>query len=494
VEPKIKRFIRLSGVGASIPCWLHNNSLHNVLVGLNERVFGVEDGAGGLKSPPQPHAGVFQLLRPFRAGVLSRLGSCNPWTTEEFLNSYTGSKRKRMEDAIESLARWPLTMRDAMLLAFVKAECIFKFLAAPRIIQPRFPRFNAAIGPFIKALEHKIYAAIAGYRKHPCVMKGYSAAGVANVIVGMWQKFRCPVAVGIDMSRFDQHVSVEALQFEHTFYTSAYPTHRKKLKQWLRWQVQNRGVAYTPEGVVRYRVDGKRMSGDMNTALGNCILMCGMVDAWLKDRNIDAQFVNNGDDVVVILEKGDLPRFMQGMDGFFLKFGFTAVVEDPEYELERVRFCQCSPIYDGTSWVMVREPLKAMVKDATCKSPSLGHNVLSGTRVWAGAVGLAGASLAGGIPLYNASYAYYQSLGIYGKGVQGFGDMSTGFEFMARGMTRNIREVSAEARFSFWKAFGILPDAQIAIEQQILSLGCPTACSQLISSCDYLGIAPSLLS
>jgi hypothetical protein len=462
-----------------------------VLVGLNERVFGVEDGAGGLKKPPQPRAGVFELLRPFRAGVLNKLGSCIPWSNEEFLNSYVGSKRKRMEDAVESLATWPLTIRDAMLSTFVKAEGVFKLLAAPRVIQPRFPRFNAAVGPFLKALEHRIYEAIAGYRKHPCVMKGYSAAGVAQVIHDMWQSFRCPVAVGIDMSRFDQHVSVEALKFEHTFYTSAYPSYRN-LRQWLKWQILNHGVAWTSEGKVRYRVEGKRMSGDMNTAMGNCILMCGMVDAWLKDRGIEAKFVDNGDDVVVILEKDDLPRFMQGMDGFFLGFGFTAVIEEPVYILERVRFCQCSPIFDGASWIMVREPCKAMVKDATCKSPSLGHNVLVGTRAWAGAVGLAGASLAGGIPIFNASYAYFQSIGVRNVGVQGFGDMSTGFEYMARGMTRNIRVVSAEARFSFWLAFGILPDVQIAIEQQILTLGIPTSITPMISSCDYEGVNHNL--
>lgn len=489
---KVRRFIRLSGFASSAPVYVHNNSLHNVLVGLNERVFGVSDGSGGLKDPPKPHAGAFNKLQPYRAGIFRKLGCCTPWTMDQFLGTYTGSKRLRMERAAEVVATNPLTKRGAMLKAFVKAESVFKLSAAPRMIQPRSPEYNVTVGPYLKALEHRVYGAIAGYRKHPCVMKGYNATGTAKVIVDFWRSFQRPVAVGIDMSRFDQHVSVEALLFEHSIYYGAYPQHRKKLAKWLNWQIFNDGVALTPEGKVRYHVRGKRMSGDMNTALGNCILMCGMVDAWLRETEIDAKFVDNGDDVVVILEENDLPRFMRGMEGFFLGFGFTAVVEEPVRVLEQIRFCQCAPIFDGVEWTMVREPSKAMLKDSLCKSPSLGANSLAATLKWAAAVGTAGLALAGGIPIFQASYSRMLSLGQVGGRVQGFGDMSTGFEYMARGMARSSRSISAEARYSFFLAFGILPDEQEAIEAFVSEAATPECLRTMISSGDSLGIDPSI--
>lgn len=41
---------------------------------------------------------------------------------------------------------------------------------------------------------------------------------------------------------------------------------------------------------------------------------------------------------------------------------------------------------------------------------------------------------------------------------------ASGFYKMAEHSKRGYTEISEEARFSFWKAFGIEPDLQIAIE------------------------------
>jgi hypothetical protein len=66
--------------------------------------------------------------------------------------------------------------------------------------------------------------------------------------------------------------------------------------------------------------------------------------------------------------------------------------------------------------------------------------------------------------------------------------MSSGFEFMARGLTYEARPITDEARFSFWKAWGITPDFQVALEEQFSRLPTDIAMSELISRSDFLGI------
>jgi hypothetical protein len=51
----------------------------------------------------------------------------------------------------------------------------------------------------------------------------------------------------------------------------------KELAELLKWQLQNKGFARTIDGLIKYSVEGCRMSGDMNTALGNCTIMCALV-------------------------------------------------------------------------------------------------------------------------------------------------------------------------------------------------------------------------
>jgi hypothetical protein len=53
------------------------------------------------------------------------------------------------------------------------------------------------------------------------------------------------------------------------------------------------------------------------------------------------------------------------------------------------------------------------------------------------------------------------------KKVQGFGDMDSGFEFIAKGMQRGYAEIHPRTRASFYWAWGITPDHQMAIEAMI---------------------------
>jgi hypothetical protein len=133
---------------------VHNNSLNNLVRGINERVF-YTDCNGTL--PQRPRVGGFKELSLFDEAFKS--SHLTPWTLEEFVESYTGRQFHRYQRAADSLAAKPLSSDDATVATFIKCEKInfhAKADPAPRIIQPRDPRFNAAIGIYIKPLEKKI--------------------------------------------------------------------------------------------------------------------------------------------------------------------------------------------------------------------------------------------------------------------------------------------------------------------------------------------------
>lgn len=468
--PKERRFVRLSGWAPGIHMSTHNHNLTNVVRGLVERVFRVE-GPNGLEAPPRPSPGVFRRLSGFRTRLL-KIIHCRPWSYDEFISSYRGAKAIKVEGAVGSLLVRGVQRADAKLKTFVKAEKLnlsAKPDPAPRVIQPRDPRYNAYVGRYLKALEHPLYAAIARVWGGPTVMKGYNSETVAEHIAAAWGQFNQPVGIGFDASRFDQHVSIEALQWEHSIYNGVFGS--EDLRRVLTWQLTNRGTAWCPDGKVSYTVEGCRMSGDMNTAMGNCLLMCAMMWAYCLESGVRARLINNGDDCVLIVERQDAPRLLEPRS-WFLQFGFSMKVEEPARCLEEIEFCQTRPVWRGDRWVMCRSPRVGIMKDLTNLRPQfLGDGSLDQGAFarWCLAVGEAGLALASGMPVFQAHYLRMIEYGrpFALRKVAGFGTMETGFEYMSRGMALTKRDITAETRASFYRAWGVLPDLQEALEIEI---------------------------
>jgi len=452
-------------------------------------VFAVER-EGTLQQPPRPLAEEFSIgMRQQRLDLLRHLHGCQPITSEKFLEHYKGAKRARYAKAVKDNLRDGVPRWTAYCNSFVKAEFLNmdeKPDPAPRLIQPRHPRYNAAIGVYIQPLEGRIYKAIAKLCHGPTVMKGYNADQVGAIAATAWNEFRNPRAVSLDASRFDQHVSRLALEFEHSVYLGAYSHLSQeelgRFRELLSWQVKNRGFVHLPEAEIEYKVEGNRMSGDMNTALGNCLLMCLMVRQYCQERQIRFRLLDNGDDATVFMEAEDLPKFLADVKPWFLRKGFTMKVEEPVDKLELMEFCQTHAVCVGGRFKhryrMVRNPLVALSKDTTWKTPcfeSSGSVSQRASRTWLQAVGECGMSLCAGIPVMQAFYSSLIRCGPGGKRsqAQGFGDGQSGFERMAAGLCRGPEPVASSTRVSFWLAFGITPDVQVCLERGFAAAGVP---------------------
>jgi len=388
----------------------------------------------------------------------------------------------------------PLTEDDfGVKKAFVKAEKI-NFTAkpdpAPRVIQPRDPRYNVEVGVYLRPLEHSIYRAIAEVYGGPTVMKGYSAEGVAQQMRGMWEEFRCPVAVGLDASRFDQHVRPEMLRWEHSVYTGCFSKADAGRLRWLlRGQIENRCYLQATDGRAKYRVSGSRMSGDMNTALGNCLIMCGLVWTLAQQRGIRVRLANNGDDCVVFLEQSDLAKFQSGLGDWFMQYGFKMKVEEPVGVFEQIEFCQAHPVWDGDLWVMVRNPRTTLSKDACCVVKDYGWG--SAAQKWLHAVGECGTAMTGGIPVVQEQYqAYIRHGRAHHRTIASVAE--TGMAMLSRGCARVYREPTEAARVSFYLAFGVMPSHQRDYEARLQQVAFTVPESPCIGPNGALGLLPDL--
>lgn len=462
---KVSRHIyRICGVGTDVHYNVHNNSLNNLRRGIAERVLYLRDGDNFTRTY-QPPARVFESnLRAFKRSFLRHMPSTTPIRRDQFPLLYSGRKRVRYMEAVESLSLRPVERRDAWIIAFVKAEKIpfsSKPDPAPRVISPRDPRYNVEVGRYLKPNEKMFYRSVDLVWGSHTIAKGLNAQQRGQLLESHWLSFKKPVAVGLDASRFDQHVSETALKWEHSLYNFTFDC--EELRELLSWQVHNKCLGRSRDGTVKYKTRGCRMSGDMNTALGNCILMSAMVYSYCRQRRVNAKLVNDGDDCVVFMEDVDLQRFSDGLDTWFEAMGFTMKVETPVYVLEHVEFCQCKPVWTPEGYLMVRKLPDSLAKDSISIKPL---DTVKVFRKWCGEVGKCGLSLTGGLPILDAFYSLLirTSEGVNTDRIHNDPIFETGMAFMARGMNRGGKLVHDRTRFSFYLAFNVQPDQQIQWE------------------------------
>lgn len=481
--PRERSYTRVSGVAPDVELVPFNNDIRTLHRAVVERVFTVKSN-GEFTRPPRPVEGHFDSTM---AGVAEKLRKLLPSTApvshQFFVDSYKGRKREFYQLALEQMREGRSTLEnDARLNVFVKYEktdWTSKKDPVPRVISPRDPKFNIRVGRYLKHLEKLMFKSLSGLFNHPTVLKGYNAERSAQLLHEKWDMFRKPVAVGLDASRFDQHVSLEALRWEHKMYLECFPVkkHKDRLRRLLKLQEINHCTGYTPDGKLKYTVKGTRMSGDMNTSLGNCVLMVSMIKAYADYCGINLQLANNGDDCVVFMEQSDLAGFSAGVYDWFLRMGFNMAIEEPAYDFEQIEFCQTKPVFDGHGWIMCRNPRTALAKDSVMLQAYQSPREFG---EWLNAVGIGGLRLAGGLPIFQELYLNYVRSGRLGK--RSHQELlSWSFRHATEGMQRSYGAVSPHARASFYWAFDITPDEQICLESYY---------SQLVLSLDLGSYAP----
>jgi hypothetical protein len=380
-------------------------------------------------------------------------------------------------------------MKNARLKSFVKFEKC-SLWKAPRVINPRDTEYNLVLGKYLKKNEHAYFDAIAKAWGQDCVVfKGMTVQQCGKQVKELWDLVHDPVAIGGDAKKFDMHVSLEALVYEHLFYLAPffnndidaarrfYDAKRveyanlnempedsdvNRLAWLLTQQLQNRGTAWFEDGKLQFKMRGTRASGDLNTSLGNSILMSAMTWCWSIVSRVPIKFINNGDDCVYLMERQHENAWRTGMNEWFAGKGFRMEFEPTVDTIEEIEFCQSHPVLIEGEYQMVRNVSTALKKASMCLL-SQGNNVL---RKWMMAVGLAEGYLGNGVPVMQSFSQAYRRNGL--RCSQGLRNqvnyLSNMYEDNKDGKLNLVENISNETRLSFYRAFGLLPDAQVALE------------------------------
>lgn len=323
-------------------------------------------GRVGKCVPRASPAAIRHYLTPLVISLANAVGKHRTIPYYDVYKGMNAKKRARYQRAEEQLKRQGgfVTDKQCHVNMFVKMEAISMAKENPdcRAIQFRSYEYTLQLASKIKLAEHRLYeiSDVPGFVPGRLFAKGMTplekARRLQQVCKPGWNYLE------LDASRWDAHLGPELLgEVEHRFWQS---TSYGDLRRLLKAQLKNKGSfkVKTQTGTFeqKYEVDGERMSGDANTAGGNCIIMSVLLAAFGNYLEVDFDFLDDGDDSV--FAHSGPPVSDQVVVDFFRQFGIVMAIENRPTRLEEVNFCQSKPVFVDGSWTMVRSPIKIMSK------------------------------------------------------------------------------------------------------------------------------------
>jgi hypothetical protein len=267
------------------------------------------------------------------------------------------------------------------------------------------------------------------------------------------------------------------LKEEHHVYKQAY--RKSKLLNFLvlllDLQINNKIKTYVKNDdgdsmKITHNRKGGRSSGDVNTSLGNYIIMCLMLYALCQaiglEPGTDVCLIDDGDDFSLVGEADTIDRILR-FDTFewFKEMGYEMDWEEPVTVIEEIRFCQSFPCETAEGWIMVRLPV-ALDKDVMCLCDE--HKF----ELWLSLIAEAGTIVYGHIPVVSAHYAGFSKKRLSTKQknrlmndnqFDKYGYMQMLMDTPKQGGTPSV--ISDVARSSFMRGTKITPSLQLAMEQ-----------------------------
>lgn len=191
------------------------------------------------------------------------------------------------------------------------------------MIQARDISFNIEYGRFIKPIEDKL---------HDKVQFGKGTNNeIANKIYRLSKRFK--YYTECDHTTFDAHVTPEMLRLTHTYYQSCY-YHNARLRQLSRKTINNN--CRTRDGI-KYRVKGTRMSGDVDTSLGNSLINYAILKEAVTKIAGACEILVNGDDSIIFTKKNvDEKKLVAELR----KYNMESKVQKSVTNIHKVEFCR----------------------------------------------------------------------------------------------------------------------------------------------------------
>lgn len=431
----------------------YQNCSHNVVDALVRRHY--NPGFPTLQQPAVVEQALALLKRILRANGLGP-GALGCWDDDEVVRTRVAHKRRAYADAFASLGDTPVSAHDAKVMAFIKFEKMPDDTRhkPARLIQYRSTRYTAALARYLAPIEHALYKV--KWRDTALFAKSLDwaqrAEGIADALMP-----GCKYAM-FDHSSFDGHVTEQWLRYEHRVYQWLFPK-SQDLRRLLEWQLYNKCKSRTGVG---YTVRGGRVSGDFNTALGNCVVNCLVMLSWAIQQGLadDARFVVqcDGDDSWCRVPSDHVVNCSG-----FRDLGWTTKVEGEAFFPEGVGFCQARPVRLVDGWCMVRNPDRVLARLPYTIQDYVG----SGWRRYLKGVAMCETALSTGVPILWAiaaglSGAARSSQPLFPREPE----YANQYQLLKSPPRRAL--ITSDVRASFAAAWGFSPTQQVEMESALL--------------------------
>lgn len=417
---------------------------------------------------PELESVEWDILRKNVRKLARAIGRVGRTPTRVLLEGRAGRRRKRFFEGAVRYANNGVGYQDSRITEMQKLEFYEESkleTKEDRGIQYRSVQYNVALAQHLHQIEERLIGLHhLGY--HP-IAKGLTPAQRCHRLFDFADEFDDPVFLCMDHSRFDAHINSQLLQLEHSVYLWCRKNH-PELRKLLRWQRRNVGVS---KGGIKYRIKAKRMSGDINTGLGNSLLNLSMILAWLEFIKVaKSRVMLDGDDSVVVMEWRDFSALPNSsVETFMLKLGMETEVEWTK-DIWRVEFCQSRPVIlptkdGGFHPVFVRNPMKVvttMGRTAESRDDRTLQLVMRSSA-------LSELAVAPGAPVTNALakrvMRYFGEGRIQRTTKQIYKEQAYGFN-IEDVVIDEVPEPDNLARHTFWLAWDIEPTLQEMMENE----------------------------
>jgi len=390
-------------------------------------------------------------------------------TLAGFAKSHPSSRqRRKYQDAVDDLLRNPLNVEeDSKVKAFIKNERMPEVdpanLKPPRMIQGRSTRFTAMLGKYLKPIEKWFWGNSIQPLRH-LFSKDMNALQIGTRMMHLGDKSNLGddpivgdlVYIENDFSRFDSTQSVCLLKEEAKIYKMAGPGYHKSrtLSLLLKSQLANR--CRTRHGI-KYSSQGRRMSGDYNTSLGNTVVNYLALESMARMTGIKYDAIINGDDSVICIRLQDLDAYLSFGKEHFRKLGLITKMNTVR-DLHEVGFCQGKVVVTSEGARLVRHPARAISHTAVSVKRYGSRQWLA----WLRAVGECEVATNKGVPVL-------QSLGLcLMRNAWACGRVNAAYDrdiwYRKAGERVGVCPITDTARFWFWAAFDVTPAEQKRLE------------------------------
>jgi len=378
---------------------------------------------------------------------------------QQVVNQYSGRYRRRYAKAMTELKTLSLNHKDFMNKGFVKAdkENTKDISKASRLIQYMKETGALEMGRFTHAVELDIYSLQDKYGTK-IFGKGGNLHEIAEDMVRKKSNFLDPVYLLLDASKFDAHVSDLMLKSVAKWYPRLLqlPKQRKYVA-WL-WQHTITNYGFTAGGI-RFKTHGTRMSGHMDTGLGNSLIMFAMITSYLKVVGITKYSMSvNGDDSVVMIERSDVVRARD--ISIFKRFGFNMKFEMTD-DFSQMDYCQTRPVKTKYGWILARAPDRILGR--------VGWSVTKFSKAkrkdYLFSLGKGEQAINYGLPIGYALGKALVRAAPHGKMMDITRKRYISYTRQRYWASGEDAVIDDETRMSYYEAWGIAPEEQIAIER-----------------------------